>query len=236
MATFQELLDDCAFQAYERQHRLAGVVGDRDWLLDTELATIKFGDDLVFPVQFLGTESEITNTWLWADANSHVPFPEASLSLCRKARALGRSAEIAEFSTDSFPFVEEVGKPTAHTLAMVAASMGGASAYYRGPHEAGAAFVAINDSRIDAQPDLDREGFVDAFNNLMWQPGDMKKRIVSYLSEKNCIKKDWDGTALNCKLYTGEEIEFTFRRTPNGSMRIRFTADQVKRTVDAAGG
>ena len=62
------------------------------------------------------------------------------------------------------------------------------------------------------QPDLDREGFVDAFNNLMWQPGDMKKRIVSYLSEKGCINKDWDGTELNCSLSTGEEIGFTFRK------------------------
>ena len=212
MATFQELLDNCAFQAYERQSRLAALVGDRDWLLDTELATIKFGDDLVFRVQFLGTESEITNTWLWADGNTRVPFPPASLDLCRKVRVRGRSAGIGEFGIDSFPFVEEVGKPTAHTLAMVAVSMGGADAYYRGPYAAGAVFVAINDPRIDSQPDLDREGFVDAFNNLMWQPGDMKKRIVSYLSEKSCINKDWDGTKLNCSLSTGEEIGFTFRK------------------------
>lgn len=228
MTTFQELLDNCAFQAYERQNRLAALVGDRDWLLDTELATIKFGDDLVFRVQFLGTESEITSTWLWADANTRVAFPPASLDLCRKVRARGHLAGIEEFGIDGFPFVEEVGKPTAHTLAMVAVSFGRASAYYRCPHEAGAVFVATNDPRIDAQPDLDREGFVDAFNNLMWQPGDMKKRIVSYLSEKGRISSDWDGAELNCSLYTGEEIGFTFRRTPNGGMEISFTAERGK--------
>ena len=228
MATFEELFDNCAFQAYERQNRLASLIGDRDWLLDTELATIKFADDLVFRVQFLGTESDITNTWLWADANARVAFPPANLDLCRKVRARGRSVGIEEFSVDSFPFVEEVGKPTAHTLAMVAVSMGNASAYYRGPHKAGAVFVAINDSRIDAQPELDREGFVNAFNNLMWLPGNMKKWIVSYLSEKGCINKDWDGTELSCSLSTGEEIGLTFRRTPSGGMEISFAAEHGK--------
>jgi hypothetical protein len=119
---------------------------------------------------------------------------------------------------------------------MVAVSMAGASAYYRGPHEAGAVFVAINDSRIDAQPDLDREGFVNAFNNLMWQPGNMKKWIVSYLSEKGCIDKDWDGTELNCSLSTGEEIGLTFRKTPSGGMEIGFTAERGNRKKSAAGG
>jgi hypothetical protein len=229
MATFQQLLDNCAFQAYERQHRLAALVGDRDWLLDTERATIKFGDDFVFRVQFLGTESKITNTWLWADANNRVGFPAASLDLCRKVRTGGRSGGIEEFGVDSFPFVEEVGKPTSHTLSMVAVSMGGASAYYRGPHEDGAVFVAINDPRIDKQADLDREGFVDAFNNLMWQPGDMKRRIVSYLSEKGCISEDWDGTKLSCNLSTGEEIGFAFRRMPNGGMKISLEAERRNR-------
>jgi hypothetical protein len=229
MATFQEMFDNCAFQAYERQNRLASLVGDRDWLLDTELATIRFGDDLVFPVQFLGTESEITNTWLWADANTRVLFPQESLDLCRKVRARGRSAGIEEFGIESFPFADEIGKPTAHTLAMVAVSMGSASAYYRGPHEAGAVFVAINDSRIGAQPDLDREGFVNAFNNLMWQPGNMKKWIVSYLSEKGCINRDWDGSEMNCRLSTGEEIGLTFRKTPSGGMEISFAAERRKR-------
>jgi len=222
MTAFQEALDHCAFQAYERQNRLATLVGDRDWLLDSEAAVIKFGEDLVFPVQFLGTESELTNTWLWADANTQIAVPAKSLELCRKVRVAGQKVGIDEFGVDHFPLVDEVGKPSAHTLAMVAIVLSGASAYYRGPHESGAVFVAINDPRIDAQPDLDREGFVAAFNNLIWQPGDTKKRIVSYLAEKGCIRSDWDGTELRCNLPAGEEIGLSFRQGPNGSTSIKF--------------
>lgn len=229
MSTFQELLDRCAFQAFERQNRLSELVGEQDWLLDTESAIITFGQDMAFSVQYLGTESEITNTWLWADANSRSAFPAASLELCRKVRALGCSAGIEEFGTDHFPFVAEVGRPTGHTLAMVAISLAGASAYYRGPHEAGTVFVAMSDPRIDAQPDLDRDGFLAAFNNLMWQPGDMKKRIVSYLSEKGYINSEFDGPKLVCHLYTGEEIALTFKPTKNGGMRISFSAQLGKK-------
>jgi uncharacterized protein DUF6882 len=224
MATFQELLDNCAFQAYERQNRLATLIGDRDWLLDTELASMKFGNDLLFSVQFLGTESEITNTWLWADANNCVSFPAESLELCRKVRALGRSARVEEFDADSFPLIDEVGHPTGHTLAMVAVNLGSASAYYRGPHEAGAVFVAFDDDRIDAQPDLDRIGFLKAFNNLILLPGDTKKQIVSYFAEKGCIKGDWDGEELKCRLYTGDEVVFTFIPAPDGGIEISFCA------------
>jgi hypothetical protein len=195
-------------------------------LLDTESATITFGGDIAFPVQFLGTESEVTNTWLWANANSRVVFPTASLELCRKVRAFGHSTGIEEFGTDHFPFVEEVGKPTGHTLAMVVVSLGGASAYYRGPHESGAVSVAMNDPRIDSQPDLDREAFVAAFNKLMWLPGDMKKQLVAYLSEKGYIDEDFDGRELNCRLYTGEEIGLTFEPTENGGMSISLSAQR----------
>jgi hypothetical protein len=226
--TFKQLLDDCAFQVYERQNRLATLVGDHDWLLDTESATITFGEDLVFPVQFLGTQSEVTKTWLWADANRHVKFPAASLEFCRKVRTQGHSVGIDEFAADQFLFVAQVGKPTAHTLAKVAVSLGSGSAYHRCPHESGAVFVVINDPRIDAQPDLDREAFVEAFNDLMWEPGNMKRQIVSYLSKKGYINSDWDGTELNCCLKTGEEIGFTFRQTSDGGMEVSFAVERGK--------
>ena len=84
MATFQELLDNFT-QAYERQSRLAALVGDRDWLLDTELATIKFGDDLVFRVHLghrVGNHKHV--------ALGHGEHPRSvspgSLDLCRKVR------------------------------------------------------------------------------------------------------------------------------------------------------
>jgi hypothetical protein len=226
MATFQELFDVCAFPTFEKQTRLSFLVGEQDWLLDPELATLTFGADIVFPVQFLGTESELTHTWLWADANTKAKLPAASLQLCRRARDKGCKLGLEEFQSDHFAFVEEVGKPTAHTLIMVTTCLAGASCYYRCPQENGAVFVALSDSRVDQQPGLDREGFIAAFNNLMWIPGDTKKRVVSYLSAKGYMGKDFAGTELKCKLYTGEEIGLSFKPASDGGMRIKFLAER----------
>jgi hypothetical protein len=65
-------------------------------------------------------------------------------------------------------------------------------------------------------------------HNLMWLPGDMKKQMISYLSEKGYINGDFDGTELNCRLYTGEEIGLTFKPTENGGMSISFSAKRGK--------
>jgi hypothetical protein len=230
MPTFQELYDNCAFQAFERQMRAYSLFGDQQWLLDTELATIAFNNGLTFPVQFLGTHSEVSDSWLWADANSATSLPTRSLDFCRNVRANGRKFGIEEFGMDKFPIVYEVGRPNADTLVMVATSIGTASCYYRAPHENGAVYVAICDPRIDNQPDLDREGFIEGFNNLMWQAGNMKMQIISYLSEKGYIGKDFNGSDLKCSLYTGEEICLQFKSTTGGGMSITFSGERTFRT------
>src|SRR5438270_6611798 len=111
MASFQEIFDDCAFGAFENQMRLHLVVGDDNWSLDSEAATLTFGESVTFPVQFLGTESEISNSWLWADANRTASLPNHALELCRKAREKGRGLGLEEFRSDHFAFVDEVSKP-----------------------------------------------------------------------------------------------------------------------------
>jgi len=222
MPSFQELLDKYAFLAYEKQFRLSSLIGNHKWMLDVEKAKVSFNNKLVFPVHFLGTESTITNTWLWADTNRKVGFPQHSIELCRKVRSLGGQLGVSEFLTDSFSLVEEIGKPTGHTIAMVATCLCGESCYYRGPHENGAVYVTLSDQRIDSKPDFDRSEFSRAFNELMWLPGDMKTRLVSYCSEKGYIGKDFKGDELTCQLNTGEKVSFTFKTTTDGGMSISF--------------
>ncbi len=215
MPAFQDLFEKYAFHGFEKQSRLASLIGEHEWLL-TEDASVTFNGDLVMPVQFLGTESAVTSTWLWADANNDMDFPDDSLGLCRNVRSLGKEFGIDEFAEDRFEIDEGFG----HTLAMVSTCLGQASSYYRGPHANGAVFFAITDRRIDEQPDLDRNGFQEGFNNLMWQRGNMKKMIVSYLSDKGHIDPDFDGEEIRCKLHTNEELGFYFRETEDGGMQI----------------
>ncbi len=137
---------------------------------------VRFGAKLTFPAQLLGTESNVSRTGLWADANKNIRCPSTALCGCRRVRCIGREWSIEEFVSDSILLAEEVDRATGHGLAMVATCLAEASCYYRGPHEKGAVYFMISDARIDREPGLDREQFRTAFNELMWFPGDMKKR------------------------------------------------------------
>ncbi len=224
MASFSELFDRHAFLAFEKQNRLNSLVGELSWSLDVEIAEVAFDESLRFKVQFLGTESTLTNTWLWADANGAVKLPQESLNSCRRARSLGRNLGVEEFARDSFPLEEEVGKPTGHTLSMLATCLANASAYYRGPHENGAVYFLLADPRIDSLPDLDVQGFSKAFNHLIWIPGDMKTRVIAYLTDKAYIKRGFMGDEIRCRLYTGQSVVFKFKRTETGGVEIDFEA------------
>jgi hypothetical protein len=221
--TFQELLDRYAFQAYEKQSRLSSLIGDHDWQLDVDRAQVTFNRKLVFAVQLLGTESSLSNTWRWADANPKSGFPGRSLQACRKVREFGRQHGLEDFASNDFRLGEEIDRPTGHTLAMVAVCLAGASCYYRGGHDKGAVYFLLSDPRIDARPGFDREGLTRAFNELMWLPGDMKTRILSYLSAKGCIDEGFTGNEVTCELQTGEQVSFAFRATEGGGTEITFS-------------
>ena len=225
MATFQQLLDKYAFLAFEKQTRLSRLVGDHEWLPDVQSAKMVFNDQLQFSVQFLGTDSTRTNTWLWADANIDSSFPNKNLELCGEARASGPRFSLPEFLADKVDLIDEVGRPTGHTLPMVATCFIEASCYYWAPHEHGAVYLMFVDSRIDNQPDFNLDEFSNAFNELMWIPGDMKARIISYFVSKGRIPSDFSGDKLTGRLNTGEKLDFAFRQNNEDGMEIIYSPE-----------
>jgi hypothetical protein len=220
MPTFQEVFDEYAFLAYEKQVRLSSLIGDHEWRLDTRQAKVTFAKRQVFDVYFLGTESSVSNTWFWADANQKSHFPARSLEMCRTLRSIGREEGLVTFEADSFAFADRIGEPTGHTLAMVAICLANASCYYRGPHETGAVYFMMKDSRIDSKPDLDLQHFAEGFKHLMWIAGDMKARLLSYFVQKGYMAKPRHGDKLTCRLYTGEQVSFEFKPTMEGGVSI----------------
>jgi len=111
---------------------------------------------------------------------------------------------------------------------MVATCLVGASCYYRAPSDNVALFFLIVDSRIDAQPALGVDRFCQAFNELMWIPGDMKKRIVSYFVKNRQIdERALLGNQLTCSLADGKQIEFAFEKKSNGGMMVSYTCDRT---------
>ena len=68
------------------------VVKNRDWNVDFDKGIIAFGND-EYPLQFLGSEANSSNTWLWAWENIN-GFDDKIISLAREIKAKGEKLNI----------------------------------------------------------------------------------------------------------------------------------------------
>lgn len=136
---YLSLLSLSAGAAVSRQKKMGElVIGENGWNVDVKNRCVKFGEK-EFGCGIIGSESYISNTWLWGWANTESGVPEICFAPSRRAK---RSlTECAEFRTEKF-MLDEVH--TGHNLSMITV---GASeknvCYYRCPYDGGALFVQI---------------------------------------------------------------------------------------------
>lgn len=125
--------------AISRQKRMGElVIGESGWNVDLRQGEIKFGDR-AFRCGILGSESYVSNTWLWGWAHTESGLPENAAAPSRRAKRT--LSDCAEFTTGKFEMDE---LHNGHNLSMVA--MGAAEkavCYYRCPYNDGALFVQI---------------------------------------------------------------------------------------------
>jgi hypothetical protein len=141
MPTFDELFTEHVGAALGRQLALSEILGDRSWRLDLATGHARFGMDLSFPAQVIGTESETEGTWLWAWANPHSRLPLTMLRRANALRELGERRGIPFLKTRSFS-TDEV---TAEQTAIVASGLCGHLPYYRGAYPGGAVFFILEE-------------------------------------------------------------------------------------------
>lgn len=144
MDGFSALFCDHVAGALARQHALAELLGDRSWNLDLRDGVARFGDDLSFPVQLLGTESIEERSWLWAWANEASQLPPRLVEACIRVKERGEATGISVLAE---PLVALDDDLSGHQVAMVAAALSGSLPYYRGPHDGGAVYFLLEGVR-----------------------------------------------------------------------------------------
>jgi hypothetical protein len=139
VSPFNKLLSEHIGAACARQLTFADFLGERNWSVDIGTGKVGFGDDLEYPIQLLGSESHISDTWLWSWANEHIdPAPE-TMAAGAQLRALGEQSGIEELAAPNFSLDAADG----HTIAAVASGIYGRCCYYRGPYDGGALFFLV---------------------------------------------------------------------------------------------
>ena len=181
------------------------VVKNRDWNVDFDRGIISFGED-EYPLQFLGSEANSSNTWLWAWENIN-GFDENIISLAREIKAKGEKLNLEALTTAEIDISDELN---GHTLSIVACGLADKNyCYYYGPHSGGAIFVAFDgvDERVFAP--INAKDFADIVVNSIQQfPLNHKLFVESFLSwNKN--KYEWKENTLIANFKDSKlEIDF----------------------------
>jgi hypothetical protein len=182
MTPFQELFEQHAAASLEKQWLLHDLVGDADWHIDFEMGTISFGAQFTFPIQELGTESNLSRTWLWAWANTMVNTSEPLLTSVRKLQTIGMRDHITELTER----IVDLSQVQGHQLAMLAAGVCESDGYYRGPYDDGAVFVLF-DAPVLRQKLPSARRMVTVFSQLITTfPVNHMKSLHAYLAYHKC--------------------------------------------------
>jgi hypothetical protein len=199
MDDLRDLYTRHAALSLEKQIALGHVIGARDFSFDADAGTLSFEETLRFPMQVLGTVSRQSNTWLWAWASPQL-MPPGLLQATYQLRALGERFDVEELVEESLDLVtpaiaaleiadsDFAPEPLdGHYLAMLAAGVCQASAYYGADYGRGVVYVLLPQvPAVDAQLSDEPAKLAAVFAQLLQLPYlfDHRAAFVAYLQQK----------------------------------------------------
>ena len=188
------------------------VVKNRDWNVDFDKGIIAFGND-EYPLQFLGSEANSSNTWLWAWENIN-GFDDKIISLAREIKAKGEKLNLEALTTAEIDISDELN---GHTLSIVACGLADKNyCYYRGPYSGGAILVAFDGVDEKVFSSVSAKDFADIVVNSIQQfPLNHKLFVESFL-EWNKTKYKWQGNLIIADFKKDGELKIEFEKIENG--------------------
>jgi len=182
------------------------VVKNRDWNVNFDRGIISFGND-EYPLQFLGSEANSSNTWLWAWKNIN-GFDENIISLAREIKAKGEKLNLEALTTAEIDISDELN---GHTLSIVACGLADKNyCYYYGPHSGGAILVAFDGVDEKVFTPVDAKDFADIVVRCIQQfPLNHKLFVESFL-EWNKTKYKWKENTLIADFENSQKLEIDF--------------------------
>lgn len=200
-----QVFSACLGQATVIQEACAElVVKNRNWNVDLGKGTLAFGDS-VYPVQFMGSESNSSDTWMWGWNNIN-GFDEKILTFVREVKEIGEAWGLEPLTVKSFKLDENF---YGHTLAIVACGITkGNYCYYRGPHEGGAIMMAFSGMTDEVFAPVDMPKFISTTMDCIQQFYVDHKIFVESFLMWNGTKYEWEGDRIVAHFTQDLEISF----------------------------
>ncbi|RKH68917.1 DUF6882 domain-containing protein [Corallococcus llansteffanensis] len=196
------LFEQHVFTSLEKQHKLFRMTGSSAWGMDLQAGQLSFqGTPYQFQVSLLGTQSDSSGTWLWAWANDALNAPRRVVDAAYGLQGYGEDHGIELLTERSF----EVRRADGYVLSLLAVGLHDYSAFYRCPYPGGAAFIVLDDSRIDEKPGFDLLGLSTQVTNIMkFYEFNHRNALMAYLTARE-LKHSVEGEEVRFQLAEGDE-------------------------------
>lgn len=192
------------------------VVKNRNWNVDFDKRIIIFGDD-EYPLQFLGSEANSSNIWLWAWENIN-GFDEKILSLAKSIKEKGIKLNLKPLTTAEIDITDELN---GHNLSIVACGLADKNyCYYRGPHSGGAIFVAFSGVAEKVFSPVDVKKFIDITMKCIQQFSLNHKIFIESFLEWNKNKYEWQEDNIVANFGNSGKLKIEFEKV-EGNFRIK---------------
>ena len=184
------------------------VVKNRDWNVDFDKGIIAFGND-EYPLQFLGSEANSSNTWLWAWENIN-GFDDKIISLARSIKEKGEKLDIETLTTAEIDITDELN---GHNFSIVACGLADKNyCYYRGPHSGGAIFIAFNGVDEKVFSSVSAKEFVDITVKCIQQFSLNHKLFIESFLEWNETQYKWQGNSIIADFQKDGKLKIEFEK------------------------
>lgn len=207
MSDWDQVFSACLGKMYTVQNRLADLVKDEpDWYVDFEKGTLTLGK-YEFRVQFLGSESYVSNSWLWGWENVN-GFPDNLLGQAHIARTYGQTWGLEPLM---YAQCELNDTFNGHNFSMVVCgALAEDRCYYRCPTAGGqgAAFVALCEAPGELFRAVDGITFINSVSQCIQQFYLDHKIFVEAFLRWNKTPFDWSGDTLTAHFDADVAVEF----------------------------
>ena len=184
------------------------VVKNRNWNVDFNKGIIAFGDD-EYPLQFLGSEANSSNTWLWAWENVN-GFDDKVISLAKNIKEKGEKLNLGPLINAEIDITDELN---GHNLSIVACGLADKNyCYYRGPHSGGAIFIAFNGVDEKVFSSVNARKFIDITMRCIQQFSLNHKLFIESFLKWNKNRYEWQENSIIADFGKDGELKIEFEK------------------------
>ena len=192
MSNFKEIFEEHVFSVYKRQYQFMSFTSKKfEFGINVLENTITFGPSKTYSIQLVGSESDLSNTFLWGWSNKMSGLPDNILETINQVKNIGAKRGIGELTTPMFYKYDLDG----HEASVVATGLTNSTCYYRAPYNNGAAFYLISSDQLEKELDeqeIDPLWFDNTLHLLFGSKYNILNSLKHYFDKEHIPYKEID--------------------------------------------